>query len=370
MVKACGICNQYKNSQQCEPMQSSEIPEHPFQIVSMDLGELIHKGRKMIMLVSVDHFSNFVEVDFLNDGQQTTEHIDRCKKNFSRLGVPRKIITDSAKQFVGKEWAQFMKAYNIIHATSAPYHHESNGKVESAIKIAINVIKKALEDGKDIWLALLDWRNTPQTDGYAPSQKALGRRTRSILPVAACQLQLQTVDTKKIREKIELRKVKSKFYHDRKAQELPMLLRGQEVYVQLKPEKTSEWTRGRITEGLSDRDYRVAANGGSYRRNRKFLRDACTPIQIEESTVQESGNQTNNQTVDSSNAWYSMSEDSWYPASSTPRPADRTTNESERSSIQSSRKSTPLNPVSEARRPKRDVRRPIRFDDYEMGEVC
>lgn len=369
MVKKCDICNQYKDCQRSEPMQSAEIPEHPFQIVSMDLGELTHEGKKMIVLVSVDHFSNYLEVDFLSS-QRTSELIDRCKKNFSRMGIPRKIITDSAQQFVGQEWMQFMVDYGISHVTSAPYHHESNGKAESAIKIAKNIIKKALQDKKDIWLALLDWRNTPQLDGYSPSQKAMGRKTRGILPATISQLQLQTVDTQKVRKDIELRKVKSKFYHDRKAQALPKLIRGQEVFVQLKPEKTPEWTRGRITEVLSDRDYQVTANGGSYRRNRKYLRDACSTVKLEESTLQE----TENRSVASPSAFYSMSEGSGHPVASTPKPADRTASHLEQSStqsrpLQSTMKTSPAeNPVGGNERPKRVVRRPIRFDDYDLGE--
>ncbi|XP_058827654.1 uncharacterized protein LOC131687581 [Topomyia yanbarensis] len=297
------------------------------------------------------------------------EIIDRCKKNFSRMGIPRKIITDSAKQFTSQEWIGFVRDYGSTHATSAPYHHEFNGKAESAIKIAKNIIKKALKDGKDIWLALLDWRNTPQLDGYTPSQKAMGRKTRSILPVTSCQLQLQMVDTQRVRDGIELRKVKSKFYHDRKAQELPTLVKGQEVFIQLKPEKTSEWTRGKITEVLNDRDYQVSVNGGIYRRNRKYLRDAYSTTPSDETVLQQSGKQND----DKLNAFTNISEDSWNPVSSTPKPENRTSPAN--SSIQprmpqsTTQKSPPENPSYDKERPHRTVRRPIRFDDYEVGDV-
>lgn len=244
-------------------------------------------------------------------------------------------------------------------------------KAESAIKIAKSIIIKALQDKKDIWLALLDWRNTPQLDGYTPSQKAIGRRTRGILPVARDQLQIRAVENNRVRDNIELRKVKSKFYHDRKSQELPKLMTGQEVFVQLKPEKTPEWTRGRITEVLSDRDYQVTANGGSYRRNRKFIRDAYSTVSREESTLQKS----NDQAVASPSAFYSMAEDSWHPVSSTPNLADRTPRESAESSTQSQAQHTKTlrsdttSPGGGTGRPKRTVRRPIRFDDYELEEI-
>ena len=38
---------------------------------------------------------------------------------------------------------------------------ETKGKAESAVKITKNLLKKALRDGRDPWLALLEYRNTP-----------------------------------------------------------------------------------------------------------------------------------------------------------------------------------------------------------------
>ena len=38
---------------------------------------------------------------------------------------------------------------------------QSNGKAESAVKIAKRLLKKATQDKKDTNLAILAWRNTP-----------------------------------------------------------------------------------------------------------------------------------------------------------------------------------------------------------------
>ena len=46
----------------------------------------------------------------------------------------------------------------------SPLYPKSNGKAESSVKVAKNLFKKALKDGKDPRLALLDQRNT-STEG-------------------------------------------------------------------------------------------------------------------------------------------------------------------------------------------------------------
>lgn len=88
---------------------------------------------------------------------------------------------------------------------------------------------------------------------------------------------------------IEARKVKSKFHHDRAAQELPKLLRGQEVYVQLKPGSTAQWTRGKAADVLNERDYQLQVGEAIYRRNRKYVRDANTSVYCGDQTIRPPG---------------------------------------------------------------------------------
>lgn len=55
------------------------------------------------------------------------------------------------------------------------YHPEGNDKAESAVKVATNVLKKALAAHQDQWLAMLEWRNTRAPSagvGASPAQPA------------------------------------------------------------------------------------------------------------------------------------------------------------------------------------------------------
>ena len=64
---------------------------------------------------------------------------------------------------------------------SSPYHSQSNGKSEAAVKIAKGLLRKP----KDPMKALLEWRNTPTTGlTTSPVQRLMQRRTRATVPQA------------------------------------------------------------------------------------------------------------------------------------------------------------------------------------------
>ncbi|KAL5473908.1 hypothetical protein EMCRGX_G028474 [Ephydatia muelleri] len=66
----------------------------------------------------------------------------------------------------------FSKAWEFVHT---PYHSQSNGKVESAIKI----VQRLFKQSSDPYMALLEWRNTPTVGlDFSPCQRLL-RSTNS-----------------------------------------------------------------------------------------------------------------------------------------------------------------------------------------------
>ena len=65
--------------------------------------------------------------------------------------------SDEGPQFVSKEFSDFSREWGFTHMVSSPYHSSSNGKAESAVKIA----KRLFRRSSDRFLALLEWWNTP-----------------------------------------------------------------------------------------------------------------------------------------------------------------------------------------------------------------
>lgn len=118
----------------------------------------------------MDFYSDFIEVKKLEENTSSSV-IEFLKEQFSRYGIPDTVVTDNGPQFSSQEFRQFSHDWEFVHVSSSPHHHKANGKVASGVKIAKSLIKKALKDNKDPWLALLDQRNTPtESLGTSPAR--------------------------------------------------------------------------------------------------------------------------------------------------------------------------------------------------------
>jgi len=185
MIASCDVCNQVRNQQTKEPLVLQEVPNRAWAVVSADLFEL----NKNVYLVTVDHYSNYFEYENLTK-LSSGMVIRAMKKLFARYGIPEKLITDNGTQFVSADFQTFSKEYGFEHTTSSPRYPQANGKAERAVGVCKRLMEKSLIAKTDFYLALLDFRNTPQAEiGLSPSQRMFGRRTRGILPVVSTQLE-------------------------------------------------------------------------------------------------------------------------------------------------------------------------------------
>ena len=90
------------------------------------------------------------------------------------------------------------------------------------------LFKKAYCGGKDPWLALLDYRDSP-TEGVdaSPAQRLMSRRTRTPVPTLSLYSVLKSF--KILYRSSSGEGKKAKFCHDPQAKQLPELEIGQEV---------------------------------------------------------------------------------------------------------------------------------------------
>ncbi|KAK3735283.1 hypothetical protein QZH41_001619 [Actinostola sp. cb2023] len=125
-------------------------------------------------------------------------------------------VSDNGPQNMSWEFTEFSKQWEFKHVTSSPYHSGSNGKAEAAVKVVKNLFKKAITDEKDLWLALLDYRNTP-TEGIksSPCQRLMSRRTRTLVPVSTNLLYPEVAE--EVQERLQLRRQKAKSNYDKNA---------------------------------------------------------------------------------------------------------------------------------------------------------
>ena len=200
-IKNCVICTKMSEGQKKPPMQSHAIPEFAFQYVSLDVLTTDYKGKKRYFLVTVDHYSDYFELNILKN-LSSKILIDTCKQNFARYGIPQRLCTDNATNFSSNEFQNFTKEWDIYHITSSPHYPQSNGKAEAAVKIAKRLIRKSEENNEDLWLNLLHLRNVPNKIGSSPVQRLFSKSTRTLIP-SATKNYLPTIITN-VSDKIEL----------------------------------------------------------------------------------------------------------------------------------------------------------------------
>ena len=124
--------------------------------MSVDLFDL--NGKEY--LVVSDYFSNFFEINYLEDEKASTV-IRKLKEHFARYGIPDSVVTDNGPQFSSDKFRKFAEEWEFTVCPSSPGHQQANGAAEAAVKTAKKLLRKAKADGRDPFFALLCYRNTP-----------------------------------------------------------------------------------------------------------------------------------------------------------------------------------------------------------------
>ncbi|GFR62242.1 endogenous retrovirus group K member 113 Pol protein-like [Elysia marginata] len=110
-----------KPAYQKETIQQPEIPESRWEKMTCDLIEM--QGRQY--LTNVDHYSNFIEADFLTT--TTTEIVkNKLKGHFARFGVQKFIVSDCRPLFTSRKFRNVCKWWNFKHVSSSPGYPASN----------------------------------------------------------------------------------------------------------------------------------------------------------------------------------------------------------------------------------------------------
>ena len=155
-------------------MKSHTIPTRTWSKISADLFQL--NGNDF--LVMLDHYSDYIELDTLSGNTMANLMIKAMKRQSARHGIPHKLITDNSLQFESYEYLTFAQEYGFTIVKSSPYYSRENGKAESEVKIAKEILNKYRKE--DPYLAILAYRNTPQHGyNYSPAQRLMSRRRAS-----------------------------------------------------------------------------------------------------------------------------------------------------------------------------------------------
>lgn len=133
-----------------------EVPTQPWEKLLTNLFGFQSKS----YLLTVDYYSKFREVDKLPNTKANTI-ILKLRNHFARYGCPDTMISDNGPQFACKVVKTFAQTWEFEYRTISPGNSQANGKVESAVKTAKPLLRKACKAGTDPYLSILHYPNTP-----------------------------------------------------------------------------------------------------------------------------------------------------------------------------------------------------------------
>ena len=161
------------------PLIPLPVVDEPFQCVAMDIVSPLPKSRsgKRYILVLCDYATRYPEAVAL----RSIEAAEELVKIFSRVGIPKEILTDQGSNFTSRLLGELYNMLHIHPIRTSPYHPQTDGLVERFNQTLKSMLKKAaVKECKD-WDKLLPYllfayREVPQSStGFSPFELLYGR---------------------------------------------------------------------------------------------------------------------------------------------------------------------------------------------------
>lgn len=183
-VTSCEGCRLVGLPNKPEPMSRRPLPNKPWVDIAIDFLGPMPDG--VYLFVIIDYYSRYKEVELMNK-ITARDTVARLDKIFTRLGYPRTITLDNAKQFVGIDLEEYSKIHGIHLNHSIPYWPQQNGLVERQNRSLLKRLQISNALGRDWKQDLQDYLvmyyTTPHSvTGRTPTELLYGRTIRSKIP--------------------------------------------------------------------------------------------------------------------------------------------------------------------------------------------
>ena len=110
----------------------------------------------------------------------TAATLDLLEQDFAHFGYPHALVTDNAATFTSSEFQAWCKERGITHLSGAPYHAATNGAAERLVGTFKQSLRKSkLPAKKALQEFLMQYRRTPTSSGFSPSELLNGRQIRT-----------------------------------------------------------------------------------------------------------------------------------------------------------------------------------------------
>ena len=181
LVGQCYECQVTTREHRQEPLKRTEIPEKPWQVVSVDFGGPYPDGH--YNLVVIDKRTRYPEVETLySTAVKPTK--EKLKKVFATYGTPEQLETDNSPPFHAKEFAEFAVEEGFRHHRITPLHPRANGEAENFMKLLNKTEQRVRLENKPSKIAiqelLIGYRSTPHpATGTTPYDAMMNRKVRT-----------------------------------------------------------------------------------------------------------------------------------------------------------------------------------------------
>ena len=189
--RSCQECQKARGQKMRRaPLIPLPIVGEAFRRIAMDIVGPLPRSRagNRYVLVVCDYATRYPEAVPLRsiEAERIAEELIQI---FSRVGIPREILTDQGSNFMSRLLAEVYRMLQIQGLRTSPYHPQTDGLVERFNQTLKTLLRKsATTDGKD-WDKLLPYllfayREVPQAStGFSPFELVYGRPVRGPLDV-------------------------------------------------------------------------------------------------------------------------------------------------------------------------------------------
>ena len=167
-IANCVLCRHDKAKVQQYPLQMTEIPDRPFNKIAIDLVtdcKTSTSGNKHILTI-IDHLTGWPEAFAIPDKSADTIVATFINHYLLVHMCPRYILSYNGTEFKNNLMDQVLQQLGIDRIFSAPYHPQSNSKLEVFHKYLKPTLKKLCENDPANWdkyinQVLASYRITP-----------------------------------------------------------------------------------------------------------------------------------------------------------------------------------------------------------------
>ena len=180
LVQSCEICAKLRPQNMRETLSPYEKPSGPFQKTD-GYGLCWMEAYKQYSVV-VDYFSKWIEIFPWRTGR-VTEVIENLEKLLAQFSIPETVIADNVF-FNSSELKRWARKWGFQPFFRSPEYPQSTGQAEKAVHLAKMLLKKTEEERSDLYLKLLEYRNTSIAGLHLfPAQIIFNQRLLSLFSV-------------------------------------------------------------------------------------------------------------------------------------------------------------------------------------------